>query len=153
MGKGPYPSPLFRKQVTALVSPLQAIMSGEIVAEPGVRPVGSVSFAGKVNDVWMSVGASGKDDSNTLSLSLDALINGVSCLSTEASIAHVSGEASQQKTTVVSGDTGIVQAVVDGDANDVSPGDVVTFDCTLTRTASPTTEIGTACLVIEITPN
>ena len=40
--------------------------------------------------------------------------------------------------------------VVDGEANTLAVGDVVTFDLELIRTASPTEEMAGAVLVLEI---
>jgi len=64
----------------------------------------------------------------------------------------VSGEASQQKTTKVAGDTGITQGVVSPSADDYSPGDVFTADLVLTRTNSPTTEMANVAIVVELEP-
>jgi hypothetical protein len=64
----------------------------------------------------------------------------------------VSGEASQQKTTIATGDTGITQAVMDTDNNSYNPGDVITVTLSLTRTASPTTEMLNPVIVLELEP-
>ena len=150
---GPYPSPGFKKQVAANdPSPMLGIFSGEISATAPGRMLGAVNTSGKISDVWFSVGASGKDDSATLSMTVDVKINGTSCLTTTPIIAHVSGEASTNKTTKVSGDTGVTLRVLDSDNNDVSPGDVLTYDITLTRTASPTTEMNAVAVVVEFEP-
>ncbi|MCK5609741.1 hypothetical protein KAR91_48150, partial [Candidatus Pacearchaeota archaeon] len=63
-----------------------------------------------------------------------------------------SGEASQQKTTRVTGDTGIVQAAVNMDANTVTDGDMLTYDLDVARTASPDVEISNVVLVVELEP-
>lgn len=153
MFEGPYPSPGFKQQVAgAAETPLIATISGEVTTSKNGVPVGAVRDAGLVKNVFMSVGASGKDDSNTLSLEADVQINGTTCLTTKPKIAHVSGEASQQKTTKDDSDTGITQAVM-STANAYSPGDVITVDWSLARTASPTTEIANAALVIELEPS
>src|SRR5574340_465484 len=109
---GPHENPSFDSQVEAVVmSPLVVCFSGEVTTSKAGYPVGATRFAGHISDVWISVGASGKDDSNTLSMTANAYINGTTCLTTAPVIAHVSGEASAQKTTVVTGDTGVTQAV------------------------------------------
>jgi len=150
---GPYPSPGFKRQVAANdPSPMVGTISGEVTASSPGRILGAVNVSGKVSDVWMSVGASGKDDSATLSITADVKINGTSCLTTPPVIAHVSGEASTNKTTKVSGDTGVTQRVLDTDNNDVSQGDVLTYDVTLTRTATPTTEMNAVAVVVEFEP-
>jgi len=152
-GRGPFPSPAFKKQLAANdPSPMLGTISGEVTASSPGRILGAVNVAGKISDVWFSVGASGKDDSDTLSMTVDVMINGTSCLTTPPVIAHVSGEASTNKTTKVSGDTGVTQRVLDPDNNDVSLGDVITYDMTLTRTASPTTEMNAVAVVVEFEP-
>jgi len=115
-GRGPFPSPAFKKQLAANdPSPMLGTISGEVTASSPGRILGAVNVAGKISDVWFSVGASGKDDSDTLSMTVDVMINGTSCLTTPPVIAHVSGEASTNKTTKVSGDTGVTQRVLDPD--------------------------------------
>jgi len=152
--QGPFPTPSFVKQMAAnVVMPMTYSYSGEFTASIGGLPMGACLSSGKVSGVWLSVEASGKDDSETLSFAGDASINGTSCLTTSPVIAHVSGESSQQKTTVKTGDTGITAGVVDQDNNTFSQGDVVTVDLTLTRTASPTTEMKHPCIVVEFDPS
>jgi len=151
--QGPFPGVSFLKQIAAnAFTPIQAIISGEITASQGERPVGAVRAGGRVTDVWMSLGASGKDDTNPLQISGEVYINGTTCLTTKPSIAHVSGEASQQKTTNVSGDTGIAQAVIDATANTFTDGDVITAKFTVVRSATPTTEMSQCVLVVELEP-
>ena len=95
---------------------------------------------------------SGKDDSSTLSLELDVKINDAPVFSTKPKIAHVSGEDSTRKTTRITGDTGITQAVVNPDSGEYSPGYILSYALSLTRTASPTTEMANAVVVIELLP-
>lgn len=142
-----------KRAATDLMNPLFGSVSGEITGAPGQTPTGISRAAGKVRRVLLSVGASGKDDSNDLSIAGDVFINGVSCLSTNPDIAHVSGEASQQKTTAVTGDTGITQSVINQSANTFNPGDVFTHSFTITRIASPTTEISNPVIMIEFEPD
>lgn len=151
--RGPYPSIGARKQWAANeASPMMAVISGEFSASSPGRALGACNIAGKISDVWLSVGASGKDDSDTLSVTADVKINGTSCLDTAPVIAHVSGEASTNKTTKDDADTGVTQCAMDGDNNDVSYGDVLTYDMTLTRTASPTTEMCTFAIAVVFEP-
>jgi len=151
--QGPFASVSFNRQVAAnVITPLTVSVSGEITTNVAGSPIGAARTGGRISDVWISVAASGKDDTNTLSLTTDVLINGTTCLSTAPVIAHVSGEASQQKTTKVTGDTGVTQAVMNASANTVAPGDVITYDLTLTRTASPTTEMSHPVVVVEFEP-
>ena len=148
---GPYPSPAARRQWAANdASPMTALVSGEITANVTGAPLGAANVGGRVSNVWLSVGKSGKDDVDTLSLTVDVKINGTSCLSTAPVIAHVSGEASINKTTKVSG-AGITQAVMNSSNNDVSPGDMLTYDLTLNRT-TPTSEMQNMAVVVEFEP-
>ena len=152
--RGPLPGPAFGQQVAGQVEPpVAAGYSGEITANVDNISIYSPRQAGRIANAYLSVGASGKDDSNTLSLELDVKINGTSVFTTKPKIAHVSGEASQQKTTLVTGDTGITQAVMDTDNNDYNPGDVISYSFDLTRTASPTTEMARPVAVIELMPD
>ena len=149
--QGPFPSPAFLQQIAANVAaPMMYGYSGEITANAN-QTLGAAVASGKVSGVSLSVEASGKDDTNTLSFAGDVLINGVTCLTTNPVIAHVSGEASQQKTTAKTGDTGITQAVLDQDANTISQGDVISCTLALTRT-SPTTEVKAPCIMVEFEP-
>jgi len=131
---------------------MMALVSGEITTDVRGCPLGAANVAGKISNVWLSVEASGKDDAATLSLTADVKINGTSCLDTAPIIAHVSGEASTNKTTKDDAGTGVTQCAMDDDNNDVSYGDVLTYDMVLTRTASPTTEMRTFAIAVEFEP-
>jgi len=152
--KVPRPSVAFPQQVNEVaLSPMVAVPSGELRVTQLETPIGSPIIAGRIKDVWMSIGASGNTaDSYPLQVSGEVFINGVSALSTKMSINHISGEASQQKTTKVTGDTGITQAVIDQDANSVVPGDVITYTLTVDRTATPTIEMSNLVVVVELEP-
>ncbi len=80
------------------------------------------------------------------------MINGVSCLTTKPQVAHVSGEASSQKTTLEAVDTGITQAVVNVAASEFAVGDVISWNMLLTRQASPTTEMSNPSVIVEVEP-
>jgi len=152
--RGPFPNPGFPKQVNVVMEPhIGAIFSGEFTSTVRGYPLGAAKHAGRVSDVWLSCGASGKDDTNTLQAELDVKINGTTCLTTKPVIAHVSGEASTNKTTKESGDTGVTLAVIDSSADDYSPGDMFTADLVLTRTLTPTTEMANLAVVVEPEPN
>ena len=149
----PFPSPHFSKQVEfALSQSFGVAVSGEFTVGRANAPIGAPKRAGKVANVYLSVEKTGKDDSNPLQVSGEVYINSVSCLTTKPSIAHVSGEASQQKTTLITGDTGIAQAVIDTDNNSYNPGDVLTADLLLERSATPTTEMINPVIVVELEP-
>lgn len=151
--KGPLPSPGLMRQIAAnAMVPLMDTYSGEITANVEAKPLGAAILGGRISEVFLSVEASGKDDSNTLSIEGDVFINGTTCFGTKPKIAHVSGEVSQQKTTAVTGDTGITQSVMDPDANSFSIGDVISYDFNMVRTASPTTEIQDPVIVVKLEP-
>ena len=151
--KGPFVGVATNKQNAANIqAPLVGVASGEFTITLRGVPLGAVNGGGRISNVWLSIATSGKDDTNTLSVAADVKINGTSCLTTQPAIAHVSGEASQQKTTKVTGDTGITQAVMNSSANTYAAGDVITYDRIITRTASPTTELANWVLVVELEP-
>ncbi len=151
--RGPFPSPSFDRQVAAVgMQPNMDAISGEVTTSDGGRSLGLARYAGKVLGVGLSVLASGKDDSNSLYIEADVMINEVSCLTTKPRIAHVSGEASSQKTTLEAVDTGITQAVVNVAASEFAVGDVITWNMLLTRQASPTTEMSNPSIIVEVEP-
>lgn len=152
-GVGPFAEPGWRKRIAAnILDPLMGSYSGEVTATVTDLTLGATRFAGEVVAVWMSVASSGKDDSSELNITGEVFINGTTVLSTTPKIAHISGEAAQQKTTVVTGDTGIVQGEINTDQNSFSPGDVITGSFTVERTASPTSEIDNPVIVVELEP-
>jgi hypothetical protein len=151
--KGPFVSVAINKQIAANVPvPLVGVISGEIKASAMGMPLGAVMTGGRVSNVWLSVAASGKDDAQTLRLTGNVYVNGITCLTTQPYIGHVSGEASQHKTTKITGDTGIVQAGMNSTNNVCAAGDMITCDLVLTRTATPTTEMSNATIVVEFEP-
>jgi len=151
--QGPFVSVAINKQNAANMQiPLFGVVSGEFTtSSPGI-PIGAMNGGGRISDVWLSVGASGKDNTNALGVEADVKINGTSCLTTKPKILHVSGEASQQKTTKVTGDTGITQAVLNASANTYTAGDVITWDRLITYTATPTTKLANLVVVVEFEP-
>lgn len=150
---GPYPSPAFFKQIAGDgVFPLVAKYSGELTDNVKNAALGAAPRGCRIKNVWMSVEKTGKDDSNSLHVTGEVYINSTTCLTTRPSIGHISGESSQQKTTRVTGDTAITQAVVDPDANTLTDGDVITYDLDVTRIASPTSEIRNVVLVVDLEP-
>lgn len=152
-GKGPYPEAAYEKRLAQCVMPpLMDVISGELTTSRVDRPLGAARFPGRVTAVWMSVKGCGRDDSNALQISGEVFINGTTCMTTKPSICANNGSAAAQKTTVVTGDTGIAQGVVDQTANTFEAGDVFTCAYTIKRTATPTTEIKGVVLVVELEP-
>ena len=151
--KGPFPHVEANKQQAAnIMPPIIYTQSGELTTNVTGYPVGAFRNAARISKLWLSCGASGKDDSNTLSFTADVKINGTSALTTAPAIAHVSGEASQAKTTRITGDTGITQSVMNSSNNLGNAGDTITLDVAITRTATPTTEMANATVVVEFEP-
>lgn len=153
MKRGAQPTAHFSKQVAAYVQPpLTYEVSGEFTASKNGITLGAARLASKVVDAWISVGGSGRDDSNTLSLAANIKINGTTCLSTQPAVAGNNGSASEHKTTKITGDTGITQAAINPAANTANEGDIISLDLSLTRTASPTTEMSNIAVVVEFEP-
>ena len=152
--RGPFPSPSFDRQVAAVgMQPNMDNVSGEVTASDGGRSLGLARYAGKILGVHLSVLASGKDDAaDDLYIEADVMINAVSCLTTKPRIAYVSGEASTQKSTLVTTGTGLTQAVVNVAASEFAVGDVISWNMLLTRTASPTVEISNPSIIVEVEP-
>jgi hypothetical protein len=148
----PFPSPAFSKQVEfALSQSFGVAVSGELTASRTGMPFGAVKTAGKIANVFLSVNDVGVDATDPLQVSGEVYINSVSCLTTKPSIGHIVGEVSQQKTTLITGDTGMAQAVIDTDNNSYNPGDVITADLILERT-TPETEMSNPVIVVELEP-
>lgn len=151
--QGPFPSVGWRKRLSVnVMPPMQDVYSGNLVASVVARPMGAARTGAKVTNVWLSALACGRDDSNALMFSGEVFINGTSCLSTLPSINSTNGAASEHKTTKVTGDTGITQAVINTAANTVAAGDVITYTFHVVRTATPTTEIKNAVIEVEFEP-
>jgi len=149
----PYPSPNFPQQCeSVLAQSMCACVSGEFTADTLGAPLGVVKRACKIVDVFLSCEEAGIDDAASLSFTCDVYINGVSCLTTAPEIQYRSGEASIFKTTKISGEyTGTTPAEIDTDADELDPGDVITYDLVITRT-SPDSEMVTPCIVVELEP-
>jgi len=151
--KGPWTQPGWRQRMAAnILFPLMDCYSGEVKLAVENTALGCALTSGRVKSVWMSVQASGKDDDDALQISGEVFINGATCLSTLPAISHVSGEASQHKTTKVTGDTGIQQGVVDVTANTFTAGDIFTYEFYLERTTPSDAEIAGPCIVVELEP-
>ncbi len=150
---GPYPTSDFARQVARVnMPPFRDTISGEVTT--GVnKTLGVANIKGKIIEVIASVSTCGKDDSSVPSGTFNVYINGTSCLSTAAIIAHVSGEAAQFKTTwSEASDTGITQAVINNAANDVSIGDIISWRFTYSGNNSPTTKMANPSIIVEIDP-
>lgn len=130
-------------------NPIIYTISGEFTADDSGVPLTSPDFDGYIQKVNVSLGASGKDDTNTLSVEVDVKVNTSTIFTTKPKIAHVSGEASQAKNTLSSGD-GITEAVYDRTATDFDAGDIIYADIDVTRTASPTTEMSNLVLSVYL---
>jgi hypothetical protein len=146
------PSPNFKQQVAEYIeAPLRANLSGQLTTAKYYGILGTPRFSGRIANVVLSLGASGRDDTNALSLDADILINGTTALTTKPKISKVQAVASTHRTTNSSGQ-GVIKAVM-ASTNSYNAGDLITYACTLTRTATPTTEMANAALVVELRPN
>jgi len=141
--------PLAPNAIYSEAFPASLFVSGEITASKGFTPIFSPTFDGRISDVYLSVVGCGRDDSNTLTLEADVLIGATSSLTTKPKIAGNNGSAAAAKSTIATG-TGITQAAVNGSANSFSAGQVIGVSLALVRTASPTTEIKNAVVVVEM---
>jgi len=150
---GPYPTVAFSEQVAdKAMPPLIGTVSGELTADRYTLPIGMTRTAGHVSDVAFSLLSCGRVNSNPLNLEVDVLINGTTCLTTKPKITAVTGAASEHRTTIASG-TGIVEAVIDGAANSFDAGDIITATLDITRTDTPTTEMGNFAMIVELEPD
>jgi len=129
-------------------------ISGELTKTVYESPLGMVINGGRVSDIFMSIEKSavlGAGDG--CSISGEVFVNGVSCLATRCSISAISGESTQHKTTAIGGDTGIVQAVLDADAVDVSVGDIISATVTVNLTSSPDSQAQRLVLAVMFEPD
>jgi hypothetical protein len=147
--KLPFPSVNFSKLVQKAMSvqsmPLQVLsydQSGEVTSSVIGQPIGTVLADGVLSDFVVSLANQGRDDTNDLSLSVDLLLNGASVLSTPVVLIGASGEAGAH----------LVGDLPTFSTTDVERGDILTANYTLTRTASPTTEMNTLCSSVKIIP-
>ena len=146
------PNPGFKQQVAEFGEHALRGGAGGSLTSTTTVVLGIPRFKGRISNAYMSVGASGKDDANALSVELDVQINGTTAFTTKPKIEHVSGEASQHKTTLNDDDTGVTLGVL-ASAITYSPGDVITGIFTLVQTSSPTTEISNPAAVVELMPD
>lgn len=126
--------------------------SGTITADSnGQILMGACPQAGKVTNIFGSVGTVGSDASSNLSLAYVVKKNGTTVCSTEAKIDKTAGTGTQRLTTVTA-TTGITTAVLktDGTAKFVA-GDTLSFDFDITRAGTPSTEMTDAAIVVEVT--
>lgn len=149
----PTPSIAFAKDVALYNEPpLVCSISGELKVSRMNHVLGAPHFSGRVRNVWMSVGNCGTDATDALNISGEVYINGVSCLTTTPKIAGVSGESGSQKTTLVTGDTAIVQGVVNPAANSFDRGDVFTCNIKL-QVTTPEDYVESIVLVVDLLPD
>ncbi len=114
--------------------------------------LGVMKQAGKIRQVAFMTSQGDQEGSEELSVEVDVLINGVSCLDTKPKIAYGTGESSEQRSTLVSGEfDGVTVAVLDNDARTFTRNDRITYDVDVTRT-SPITEIAGLGVLVEIEP-
>uniref|UniRef100_A0A6M3IQE5 Uncharacterized protein n=1 Tax=viral metagenome TaxID=1070528 RepID=A0A6M3IQE5_9ZZZZ len=141
-----------RRLSANIMPPLMDVISGEVYYNQYGRPLGAAHNSGRVSDFYLSVLECGRDDDAPINLSGELYINGVTCLTTKPSIGGAASEAGSQKTTRIAGDDDITQAVIDGSANDVTAGDVLSWDCIIDSQSSPDTKINGIVAVVVFEP-
>ena len=72
-------------------------ISGELTADKTGYPLGAVVEDGVITDFLVALGNCGRDDTDTLTMSVDLKVNGVSVLSNPVSIDGASGEAGEAR--------------------------------------------------------
>jgi hypothetical protein len=152
---GPFTQPGWRKRIAAnILPPMMASISGEINQISGeyYTPIGVARFAGEINDVNLSVVSCGRDNTNPLSIEARVYINHVEALSTYPKLTFVSGEAPGHKTTFSAASSGVQKAVVDRDNSKFDAGDIISVSFVPVRTPTPTNEISSPCVVVELEP-
>lgn len=154
---GPLPGPGFRQQVAAEVCPpLVDVISGEFSATVN-RPLGVARFKGRVKNVILSIANDGSDGtaSNTPRVSGEVYINKTSIFTTVPSIGHVSGESASlgHKTSFdEAGDTGVIQPVINENANTFEVGDIFTWTAIYSGASSPNVKIQSPGIIVELEP-
>lgn len=154
--KGPLPHPDFRQMLAdETVGNFFAFHSGEITANTELI-LGVARLPGRIKAVHASVAASGKRDSTDVpKLTVAVYVNARAVCSTNPAIAHVSGEASQQKTTYEeAADTGITQGVIGGSgtSGEFVPGDIIRAELQYSGNTSPATKIQNVGILVEVEP-
>lgn len=155
--RGPLPTSDFNKMLAyEVMPPMVDFVSGEIHHTPfnsGERMLGIARYSAKVKSVNMSLLLSGKNNTNVPTVEADVFINRASCLTTKPKIKHVSGEATQQKTTFSeAGDTGVTASVVNESANSIVAGDVLTWRVYYSGEKAPTSKPHGAGIIVEFDP-
>jgi hypothetical protein len=151
---GPMPGPGFKQQMAKWNEPsLEFQHSGQLTSHKDFI-LGSPRRAGRIIDAYFSVGNCGIDNTGAeLSLALDVKINDTSIFTTKPEIAYVTGEAvGERKSTVDTTDTGVTVGVINSAANEYDPGDIITGNLAMTRTASPASEIKEVAVVAILNP-
>ena len=155
---GPLPHPDFRRQVAdELLAPFTDVISGEFAATVN-RPLGVARLKGRIKNVILSVANDGSDAdaSDTPRVSGEVYINKTSVFTTVPSIGHVSGESpatGQHKTTFSeAADTGIIQPVINTNANTFNVGDILTWTAIYSGNASPNVKMESPGIIVEVEP-
>ena len=148
------PTPSFSREVSEFGIPTgKTVVNSSLTSTLTNQMVEVARRAGNIDDVAIALAASGADGTNPLAIEVDVKIDGVSCLSTKPKITYTSGESSQAMSTLKSGEyTDITQAIINHNANSFAENSIITFDATVTRTASPDTEMSGLCVLIKFEP-
>ena len=152
--KGNLPSPGFRHQVIdEVMPPFSDVISGEITATVN-RPLGIARFPGKIKNVTLSIAGfvGGAVPADIPKISGEVVSNKTSVLTIKGSIGHISGETLQHKTTdSEAADTPVIQPVINEAVNSFVPGDILTWTCWYSGSAS-TAKAQSPAILVEVEP-
>lgn len=137
-----------RTMYTERKGPSQNV-AGNVTATPAANSF-LIANAGKVTNVFLSVGVNGVDVTNPLSLSVSLKNVTQNKVITSTGVAIAKAAGAGVVNTFAAG-TGITLPVLTAANTSVARGDQLQFTWTLTRTASPGTEIADAVVMVEIT--
>ena len=114
-----------------------AVKAGDITANIAATPIAVAPYAGTIRQVRISLGNTGEDAANPLSIEVDVLKNGTSIF------------PSTTKPSLSKADADYATVVAVPDTVNFVEGDFFTYTATLTRTASPTDEMADLVVSIE----
>ena len=126
---------------------LTDVLSGDLTASVAERVIGIARGAGVIDVAGFTLGNTGADGTDALSLAMQVYINGVAVLSTPAAIAKAAADGA---CSLVAG-TGVTLGVINASARTVALGDLISIAWTLVRT-TPEDEVADAVASIFITP-
>lgn len=152
---GPMPSPGFPQMFAKWSEPpLVYQQSGQLTANK-VIVLGAPRRDGKIIDAYIALDNCGRDNSGVeLSAEFDVKIGGTSIFTTKPKIRHLTGElATESKHTMTSGDGGVTVGVINSANAAYDAGAIIMGQVTVTRTATPATEMSNVAVVVVLNPD